>query len=77
MNYAQAVPGRENGRAEGVLDTSGFITVIDAVGLIGPSGALSADEVKALELWFSRYVDWMRTSVNGKTEAAALQAQPM
>lgn len=71
MNYAQAVPGRENGRAEGVLDTSGFIAVIDAVGLIGPSGALSADEVKALEGWFSRYVDWMRTSPNGKAEAAA------
>ena len=71
MNYAQAVPGRENGRAEGVLDTSGFIGVIDAVGLIGPSGTLSADEVKALEGWFSRYVDWMRTSPNGKAEAAA------
>lgn len=71
MNFAQAVPGRENGRAEGVLDTSGFIGVIDAVGLIGPSGALSPDEVKALELWFSRYVDWMRTSPNGKAEAAA------
>ncbi|WP_447727157.1 alginate lyase family protein [Sphingomonas koreensis] len=71
MNYAQAVPGRETGRAEGVLDTSGFIALIDAVGLIGPSGALSADEVKALESWFSRYVDWMRTSPNGKAEAAA------
>ncbi len=71
MNFAQAVPGRENGRAEGVLDTSGFIGVIDAVGLIGPSGALSPDEVKALETWFSRYVDWMRTSPNGKAEAAA------
>ncbi len=71
MNYAQAVPGRENGRAEGVLDTSGFIAVIDAVGLIGPSGALSADEVRALEAWFSRYIDWMRSSPNGKAEAAA------
>ncbi|WP_343518844.1 alginate lyase family protein [Sphingomonas sp.] len=71
MNYAQAVPGREDGRAEGVLDTSGLIAVIDAVGLIGPSGALSADDVKALESWFSRYVDWMRTSPNGKAEGAA------
>jgi len=71
MTYAQAVPGRETGRAEGVLDTSGLIAMIDAVGLIGPSGALSADEVKALEGWFARYVDWMRTSPNGKAEAAA------
>lgn len=71
MNYAQAVPGRHAGRAEGVLDTAGLIAVIDAVGLIGPSGALSANEVKALEGWFSRYIDWMRTSPTGKAEAAA------
>ncbi|MEG3181366.1 alginate lyase family protein [Sphingomonas sp. LT1P40] len=71
MNYAQAVPGRENGRAEGVLDTSAFIAVIDAAGLIGPTGALTADEIKVLESWFSRYIDWMRSSPNGKAEAAA------
>ena len=46
MNFAQAVPGRENGRAEGVLDTSGFQQVIDAVGLIAPSGALTAAEIR-------------------------------
>lgn len=71
MNYAQAVPGRENGRAEGVLDTSGFMGVIDAVGLIAPSGALSKAEGAALEDWFARYVDWMQTSANGKGERAA------
>lgn len=71
MTYAQAVPGRENGRAEGVLDTSGFMGVIDAVGLIAPSGALSPAETRALEDWFARYVAWLRTSPNGKGERAA------
>lgn len=71
MNFAQAVPGRENGRAEGVLDTSAFMDVIDTVGLIAPSGALKAGEVAALERWFGDYVDWMRTSANGKGERAA------
>ncbi|UUX98988.1 alginate lyase family protein [Sphingomonas sp. J315] len=70
MNYAQMVPGRSNGRPEGVLDTSTFIGVIDAVGLAGPSGALSPDEVRALEGWFSRYLDWMLSSANGKGEGA-------
>ena len=70
MNYAQMVPGRSNGRPEGVLDTSAFIGVIDAVGLAAPSGALSADEVKALEGWFGRYLDWMLSSPNGKGEGA-------
>lgn len=71
MDFGQAVPGVSNGRAEGVLDGAGFIEVIDAAGLIAPSGALTAAETTALEGWFSRYVDWMRKSANGKGEAAA------
>ena len=70
MNFAQMVPGRSNGRPEGVLDTSAFIAVIDAVGLIAPAGALSAAEVTALEGWFSRYLDWMLSSPNGRGEGA-------
>jgi hypothetical protein len=69
--FAQAVPGREDGRAEGVLDTSGFEAVIDAAGLIGPSGQLSAAESAGLEGWFSRYIDWLLKSPTGREEAAA------
>lgn len=69
--YAQAVPGREDGRAEGVLDTSAFQPVIDAVGLIGPSGTLTPDEQARLEGWFGRYIDWMLTSPTGRKENAA------
>lgn len=70
MNFAQMVPGRSNGRPEGVLDTSAFLSVIDAVGLIAPSGALSAESVAELERWFDRYLQWMQTSANGKGEGA-------
>jgi len=70
MNYAQMVPGRSSGRPEGVLDTAGLIGVIDAVGLAAPAGALSAAEITALEGWFSRYLDWMLSSPNGKGEGA-------
>ena len=71
MDYAQAVPGISNGRPEGVLDGAGFITVIDAAGLIAPSGALTPDETAALEGWFARYIDWMLKSPNGKGEGRA------
>ncbi|HEY0596456.1 alginate lyase family protein [Sphingopyxis sp.] len=71
MNFAQAVPGVSNGRPEGVLDGASFIAVIDAAGLIAPSGALSPAEGAALEAWFARYVDWMLGSPNGKEEARA------
>lgn len=71
MNFAQAVPGVSNGRPEGVLDGASFIAVIDAAGLIAPSGALTTAETTALEGWFSRYVDWMLKSPNGKGEGKA------
>lgn len=69
--FAQSVRGREDGRAEGVLDTNAFQPVIDAVGLIAPSNALSAVERGKLEVWFGRYIDWMLTSPTGRAENAA------
>jgi hypothetical protein len=71
MIYAQAVPGVSEGRPEGVLDGASFIGAIDAAGLIAPSGALTPAEVAALEGWFSRYIDWMLESPNGKAEGKA------
>lgn len=71
MNYAQAVPGVSEGRPEGVLDGAGFMSVIDAAGLIAPSGALTQAETTALEGWFARYLDWMLKSPNGKEEGKA------
>lgn len=71
MNYAQAVPGREEGRAEGVIDTTRLARVIDGMGLIGPSGRYTAQDQAGLEKWFSDYLDWMYTGKNGKAEDAA------
>ena len=71
MNFAQAVPGVSNGRPEGVLDGASFIGVIDAAGLVAPSGALTTAETAGLEGWFSRYLDWMLKSPNGKAEGKA------
>ena len=69
--FAQGVPGQAEGRAEGVLDTSAFQPVIDAVGLIAPSRALSGSDQARLERWFSDYVDWMLASPTGRAENAA------
>lgn len=71
MNFAQAVPGVSSGRPAGVLDGASFITVIDAAGLIAPSGALTQAETTALESWFGRYVEWMLKSPNGQAEGKA------
>jgi len=71
MEFAQTVIGREKGRPDGVLETARIQRVIEGVGLIAPSGKLTADETRALEQWFSDYVDWMRTSKHGKGASVA------
>lgn len=68
--FAQGVPGVTPGRKEGVLDTFRLIRVVEGVGLVQPSGALSVQDLAGLKAWFSAYVDWMAASANGRAEAA-------
>lgn len=71
MTYAQGVPGRTLGRAEGVLDTFRLLRVVESIGLLAPSGAIKPAEQKALEHWFEVYTMWMQTAATGKEERAA------
>jgi hypothetical protein len=71
MTYAQAIPGVVDGRGTGIIDTRHFWQVIDAIGLIKPSGALSDADLAALHQWFSDYTQWLMTSKGGRDEAAA------
>jgi hypothetical protein len=70
FSYAQAVPGVSNGRPEGVIDAQKLMPIIESIGLLAPSGALSPAEQQALEAWFAKLAVWMATSDNGKAERA-------
>lgn len=70
LAFAQEVPGVSSGRPEGVIDGHQFSPIIESIGLIAPSGALSASEQTRLEDWFYKLVTWMATSENGKAERA-------
>lgn len=71
LNFAQAIPGKTDGRGIGIIDSYGLVKVIDAIGLLDHAGALTAQEIGALKEWFSEYALWMLTSENGKEERAA------
>lgn len=71
MTYAQGVPGRTPGRAEGVLDTYRLLRVVEAIGVLAPSRALTPAEQKDLEAWFADYAAWMQTAPTGRQERAA------
>lgn len=70
-SFAQGIPGRTPGRAEGVLDTFRLIRVVEGIGLLEPAGVLSDVEQADLERWFSEYVAWMMTSPTGREERDA------
>ncbi len=69
--YAQAVPGRNNGRGAGLIDARNFLQVIDAIGLLSESKSLSQNDQQGLRDWFRAFVKWIQTSPNGKEEREA------
>ena len=71
LNHAQAVPGRISGRAEGVIDAVRLVPVIESIGLLSGSPALSGETQSGLQDWFAELVRWMATSDIGREERAA------
>lgn len=71
LNFGQFIPGRNDGRGAGLIETRRLIEVIDAVGLIELSPAWTERDGQALRGWFRAFLDWMRTSKVGRDEAAA------
>jgi hypothetical protein len=45
--------------------------VVDAIGLLSGSKALTVSDQKGLEEWFAKFLQWMLESKNGRDEAAA------
>jgi hypothetical protein len=71
LNYAQVVFGHSNdkGRCYGVIDTYSFVEMLDAVQLLERSKAFTSNDSKKLKEWFSRLLDWILTSEQGRQEA--------
>jgi len=71
LEYAQFIPGVNTGRGIGLIETRGLADVVDAIGLLAGSKAWKATDQKGLEDWFSKFLQWMLESKNGREENAA------
>lgn len=69
FNFAQAVPGRNQGRPEGIIESSHLSDIVEAVGVLRPSQyALSDAEHDAMRKWYGDFAVWMATSDIGTRE---------
>jgi Alginate lyase len=71
LQFAQFVPGVNEGRSFGILETRGMIRVVDSIGLLEGSKSWTKDDQKSLESWFDQYLTWLTKSKNGVEEALA------
>jgi hypothetical protein len=69
--YAQAVPGKADGRPEGILEARHIAVAIDSLGLLVDSKELSDADRKAMVAWLREYVRWLLASPAGREEQAA------
>src|SRR5256884_6117557 len=71
LEYAQFIPGVNTGRGIGLIETRGLTRVVDAIGLLAGSKALSVEDERGLKDWFGKFLQWMLDSKNGREESAA------
>ncbi|MFL5772238.1 MAG: alginate lyase family protein, partial [Flavisolibacter sp.] len=71
LEYAQGIPGINNGRGIGIIESRSLTGIADAAGLLSGSISWTTADTKKLKDWYSQYLDWMLNSKNGKDEHAA------
>jgi len=71
LTYAQGIPGMNDGRGTGIIESRGLTSVVDAVGLLAGSKNWPAADQQGMEQWFASFVEWLQTSKNGQDEAKA------
>jgi hypothetical protein len=69
LQFAQGIPGVNTGRGIGLIETRGLTNVVDAIGLLAGSKALTENDRRGLQDWFGKFLQWMLESQNGRDEA--------
>lgn len=71
LQFAQGIPGINTGRGIGLIETRGLTRVVDAIGLLAEAKSWTSADQKGLEDWYSKFLQWMLESKNGRDESAA------
>ncbi|HEX3747237.1 MAG TPA: alginate lyase family protein [Bryobacteraceae bacterium] len=68
LDYAQSVPGVNNGRGTGVVDGRLFMRAIQGMEFLEQTGNWSPRDQAAVHQWFIDYLHWLLTSRNATDE---------
>lgn len=71
LEFGQAIPGRNDGRGIGIIDTYSMAAggFLESLKILRHLGYLPLGDFSALQDWFARYLEWLETSKNGREEA--------
>ena len=71
LDYGQAVLGSNDGRGAGIIATRRLAGLLDQARSLKGSPAWTASDETGLKAWCAAFTTWLRTSKNGRAEAAA------
>lgn len=71
LEYAQAVPGRTDGRSYGIIETAEWVYLVDIAGLLEGSEHWTPEDQQGMRRWFAAYLDWLQSSEHGQAEQRA------
>jgi hypothetical protein len=72
LNYAQYIPGLNDGRGIGIIETLSLTTLPDAITLLRNSKSLDPSLISGVKDWYKQYADWMLNSKNGMSERSQI-----
>ena len=69
LRFGQGIPGINDGRGIGIIETRGLPELIDGVTLLSGSPSWTAADDKALQAWMRAYATWLVESDYGRDES--------
>jgi len=72
LNYAQYIPGINDGRGIGIIETLSLTAIPDAIALLQKDGSFDNSVVWSVKNWYKQYAEWMLNSKNGSSERSQI-----
>ncbi len=69
LKFGQGIPGINDGRGIGIIETRGLPDLLDGIRLIADSGVWTKADEAGLQRWMRDYLTWLTTSTHGGEEA--------